>query len=84
MQDVIKFARVVGVADNIKFESLSRFEECVLYLRLKNGNFLAREGMELCLDFRVVDYCHFLKIVFQDLDLPEVQLLRGDCNFGPI
>ncbi len=50
----------------------------------ENGYLLSCERMKLCFYFRVVDNSNFKGVVFKDLDLSEIKLLRCNCNFRPI
>ena len=64
MKNVIKFGGIIGVADHIKFQFLSRLQKGMFDFRFENGDFLSCKGMELCLDFRIVDNRDFQSVIF--------------------
>ena len=84
MKYIVEFAGIISIADNIEFQSLSRFQESVFDLRLEDRYLLAGEGMELRLDFGIVHNCHLLMVILQHLHLSKIELFGGHCHFGSI
>lgn len=63
MKNIIEFAGIISIANNIKFKSFPRFQKCMFYFGFEYGDLLPGESMELCFNFGIVDNGNFLEII---------------------
>lgn len=84
MENIIEFGCIICIANDIELKFLSRLQKWVFNLWFEDWNFLSCKSMELGFNFRVIHNRDFESVIFKNLNLSKIKLLRSNSDLWSI